>query len=153
MLSFVQNWLLSIAAFSIVLTVTLTLTPEGQGRKAVRLCGGLVMALLLLQPVRQWSAGAADLSLALPEPEQAAGSSALKQLIEERTGAYIVNEAQALGLEVNACVTCDTSGAAPVPAYVEVICADPENAKRLLSDLITRELGISQARQRYEYER
>ncbi len=149
MLGYLQSWITSIVAFAVIMALALALTPDGQARKTVRFCCGLVMILLLLRPAYgqapEWEA-------LLPETDipQTAGSTALKELIEQRTSAYIVNKAQALGLEVTARVVCDEEGAIPVPAYAVIRCDDPDAARSALETVLAQELDIGESRQRYE---
>jgi len=153
MIGAVRNWVTSIAAVTMLLSVVQTLVPEGTFRKLTGFTGGLLLLAALLQPVLRTDLGRlrldfSDYREAIDERAaelDAAGKEELAAIIAGRTAAYISDKADALGLAVTVRVETETGeeGIAPLPASVELI--GPYS--RELADWIALELGIPAERQ------
>ena len=59
MIGAVRSWLTSIAAVTLILTVSQTLVPEGTLRKITGFTGGLLLLAALLQPALKTEIGRA----------------------------------------------------------------------------------------------
>lgn len=152
MLEFLRSWITSVVAASVLVSIALTVTPAGSVKKVVQLASGLVMTFVLLTPfvrgVPEFDWNMPDIS----EIDNQSGSELMKEIIEEKTAAYIVNKAQAMGLSVSAKVLCEDGDAYPTPAAVIISSDNPGEAKRLLEPVIEADLGISPEGQRYTTE-
>lgn len=148
----VREWLLSVVATALLLSVVRTLLPEGSVSKTASFAGGLVLMLVLLRPLM--GADLSDLELDL-EPYREAiavrqaeleedSDQEMASLIAQRTGAYILEEAARLGIQVHVRVeTAPGSDGVPVPVRVEITGSDSPQ----LSEWIARELGIPKEEQ------
>ena len=152
MIGAVREWLTGLVVVTMLLTVAQTLIPEGTIRKTASFTGGLILLAALLQPVLKTDLG--RLRLDLGEYKRAigqrqaeldsAGKEALAELIEERTAAYISDQADALGLPVEVRVETETGDdGVPVPASVRL--KGPRSEE--LASYIEGELGIPRERQ------
>ena len=141
MIAFIQNLITSVVGAAVILSIAMRLTPDGGAKKTLSLVGGLIMTIIVITPFFK---GIPPLELDIPEPpEIQPASGLLKKHIEERTSAYIVNKAQAQGLDVTARVICEEGGMYPIPTYVLVLSSDPEAAQAELAEFLSDEMGIT----------
>ena len=124
-----REWLTSLVAVSMLLSVAQTLVPEGSIRKIASFTGGLILLVVLLRPVLGADLSRLDLHLedyerAIEERQEelgAAGEAELAGIIEERTAAYISDKADTLGLAVKVQVeTRPGADGVPVPWSAEL---------------------------------
>ena len=144
MIAAVRTWLTAVAAVSLLLSVVQYITPKGTLRDTASFIGGLLLLLVLLQPVRK---------AALPDKKQVETyrtkleeerKKELGTLIESETEAYILDKAARMGLTVRIKVgTEENSEGVPVPVSAELT----GTPSRELSRWIEAELGIPVERQ------
>ena len=124
-----REWLTSLVAVSMLLSVAQTLVPEGSIRKIASFTGGLILLVVLLRPVLGADLSRLDLHLedyerAIGQRQEelaAAGETELAEIIEERTAAYISDKADTLGLAVKVQVkTKPGADGVPVPWQAEL---------------------------------
>lgn len=147
MIEAVQEWLRAVVVTALLLSVVQTLLPEGNVRRIASFSGGLILMLVLLRPLLGTDLSALELDLApyreaIEERQaelEAQSDQELEQLIAERTGAYILEEAARLGMQIQVRVeTAPGDDGMPVPVRVEITGAYSAQ----LSEWIARELGI-----------
>ena len=147
-----REWLTSLVAVSMLLSVARTLVPEGSIRKISSFTGGLILLVVLLRPLL--GADLSRLDLHLEDYERAigqrqeelasAGEAELAGIIEERTAAYISDKADTLGLAVKVQVETKPAGdGVPVPWRAELW--GPRSP--VLATYMEEELGIPGERQ------
>ena len=147
-----REWLTSLVAVSMLLSVARTLVPEGSIRKISSFTGGLILLVVLLRPLL--GADLSRLDLHLEDCERAigqrqeelasAGEAELAGIIEERTAAYISDKADTLGLAVKVQVETKPAGdGVPVPWRAELW--GPRSPA--LATYMEEELGIPGERQ------
>ena len=147
-----REWLTSLVAVSMLLSVARTLVPEGSIRKISSFTGGLILLVGLLRPLLGGDLSRLDLHL--EDYEQAigqrqeelasAGEAELAGIIEERTAAYISDKADTLGLAVKVQVETKPAGdGVPVPWRAELW--GPRSPA--LATYMEEELGIPGERQ------
>ena len=147
-----REWLTSLVAVSMLLSVAQTLVPEGSIRKIASFTGGLILLVVLLRPLL--GADRSRLDLHLEDYERAigqrqeelasAGEAELAGIIEERTAAYISDKADTLGLAVKVQVETKPAGdGVPVPWRAEIW--GPRSPA--LATYMEEELGIPGERQ------
>ena len=147
-----REWLASLVAVSMLLSVARTLVPEGSIRKISSFTGGLILLVVLLRPLL--GADLSRLDLHLEDYERAigqrqeelasAGEAELAGIIEERTAAYISDKADTLGLAVKVQVETKPAGdGVPVPWRAELW--GPRSPA--LATYMEEELGIPGERQ------
>lgn len=151
----IRDWLIGIIAAAMLLAVTGSFTPAGTIRKIGRLTGGLVMMLAMLRPVAGVDLSSLSASLteyraqvgAYEDALQETNEALMKVIIEERTGAYILERANALGIKCTATVLCKTSDDGTPYPYEAVIEGDlsPGDKTTLLS-MLEGELAIPKER-------
>ena len=152
MIGAVREWLAAVVAVSLLLAAVQSLVPEGNLKRIASFTGGLLLLLVLLQPLEDLTG-----SLAVPdfgkysrtvqdrqaELEQAE-ETLLAEGIASRTAAYIWDKAAELGLSVTVRVeTAAGEAGVPLPWSAEV--TGPWSQE--LSAYMERELGIPQERQ------
>ena len=147
-----REWLTSLVAVSMLLSVARTLVPEGSIRKISSFTGGLILLVVLLRPLL--GADLSRLDLHLEDYERAigqrqeelasAGEAELAGIREERTAAYISDKADTLGLAVKVQVETKPAGdGVPVPWRAELW--GPRSPA--LATYMEEELGIPGERQ------
>lgn len=152
MIAAVREWLTSVAAVTLLLTVAQALIPEGNIRKIAAFTGGLALLAALLQPVLRTDLSRLELDLdgytrAVEERQaslEQAREEELAAVIASRTEAYILDKAADLCLSVTVRVETEkgTEGV-PLPAAAEVRGQRSE----ALAAYMERELGIPRERQ------
>ncbi len=148
-----RTWLLGLTAAALLTAgAEALLPPSGGVRRAGRLICGLIVILMLLQPVTglqrvDWSARLTEYRAeagvygsALDETDEAL----LLGIIAEQSGAYIEEAAAGQGIECRVTVTCarGPEDAYPHPRGARVQGDLTEEQRRQVTDLLERELGI-----------
>ncbi|MDR1693183.1 MAG: stage III sporulation protein AF [Oscillospiraceae bacterium] len=147
-MDFLRQWILGIAGAAVVGTVALAVTPSGSVKKAVRLASALLLIGAVLRPLTGWKTLDFEdffIETVAAEGVEKPGQELLSGLIADRTSAYIVNKAQAVGLAIEVSVVIRENA----PWSAEIVCGRPEHAKSALSQTLTGDLGIPPERQRY----
>ncbi len=148
-----RQWLLSVVGCAFLVSLACQTAPAGAVREILRFAGGLTLILCMLRPLGgvELDASAFDLSAwggeraALEEAYSAELSDELGAVIAERTGAYIEDKADAIGLAVTAQVEARESGSTILP-YAAVLYGERSEA---LAALMETELGIPRERQEW----
>lgn len=152
-MSFLRQWLLGVTAAALTVALAQALTPEGTVKKLLRLMGGLVLLLAVVQPLKSLSPAALpDPGALAPSVETAetAGEEVMKTLIAQKVGAYIVDKGSALGCPCTAQVTVAEDGSGwTVPWSAQMRGQWTAEGKKELSRLIARELNIPVERQTF----
>lgn len=152
MIGAVREWLTSIVAVSMLLSLVQTLIPEGSIRKIAGFTGGLLLLIVLIHPIPGMDLQCLRLDLsdykeAVSEKQEELKQTqkeSMIQLIESRTGAYISDKAKALGLAVKVRVNAKTGpDGVPIPVSVRLQGTYSES----LAAYIEEELGIIRERQ------
>lgn len=154
MIDTIRQWLLAIITAAICLAVLDAMTAKGAAKRIGKAAGGLVMFLVLLQPLHRLDLTAlegkyADYQVQLDEEIGDYTQLYRQQLalvIEEDTAAYISEKAASFGLACRAEVTTQIQDGVPVPHSVRM--SVPRN--ETLAQWMERELGIPQDRQYWE---
>lgn len=156
----IRVWILRVTVCAMVLAVAEALMPEGAVKKVGKLTGGLLLMLVLLQPLLSLEAG--DLEALADSVQTGAVSQAaladqaaapMKALIEEELSAYIEEKGTALGVTCTAQVVCVTGeDGVPVPSRVTLSGQWTQDQQRALSQTITQALGLEREAQIYRKE-
>ena len=146
-------WLLGIIAAALVLSVLYGLFPKGSVRAVSKATGGLILMLVILQPVlgKDWT-HLADRYLEYREHidgqienYRVESENELAGIIEEKTAAYISDKATQMGVHCQVQVETELREGIPYPSAV--VLDIPKN--RELSEMIQRELEIPADRQQW----
>ncbi len=155
-----RTWVLAVTASSLVIAVADALMPRGTVKQVGKLAGGLILVLVLLQPLarldyrdlydRVSTLPAGALTQETLEDQTAIP---LEEGIEEGLAAYIAEKGAGLGCPCTAQVDCapDASGV-PIPARVTVTGVFTPDQKKALQTLIARDLGVGPEDQQYREE-
>lgn len=148
----IREWLFCVVTASVLSAAAQTLVPEGTFRRMIAFIGGLILMLVILRPLTDIDPKGVELHLDRYRREiasrqaelQQAGEKGLAELIAERTGAYIVEKGDALGVQVQVRVLTETgTDGIPVPVAAELTGGYSE----ALSAYMEQELGIPAERQ------
>ena len=152
MIGLIRQWLTAVVLVTMRLSVAQTLVPEGTVRKITSFIGGLLLLVVMLQPLLRTDLGslrihAEDYAAAIEERQvelESAENEALAQGIAERTAAYISDKAAGLGLTVTVRVETEPGAdGTPLPERVYLEGTKSEE----LSHWLAEELGIPAERQ------
>ena len=147
-----KGWLTAVLTTAVMLTVAEKLVPEGSLRKIASITGGLILLLVLVQPVTKLQVGQlrldygayADAVRQRQQELQAENTAEMAELIAERTEAYILDKAASLGISCQAVVTtAPGEDGLPCPVAAELSCPPSE----ALAECLESELGIPKERQ------
>ena len=147
-----KNWLTAILATTLFLSVAEKLVPEGSLRKITSMTGGLILLIVLVQPLTKLKIGQlqwdySGYSAAIEERQaelQEENDAELAELIAERTEAYILDKAASLGLSCQVEVATKTGeDGIPRPDSAILSCGKSEE----LAAYLENELGIPKERQ------
>lgn len=152
MIEALRAWMISIILVSFILSLVQALTPEGGTRKMVSLISGLLLLLVMLQPLTHAGTGwqvtrRGDIQrevLRRTEELQKKQGQAQRRIIEERTAAYISKEAKRMGISCTVRVKSEMGrDGVPRPASAALSCPP----SKPLSAYMEHELGIAAGRQ------
>lgn len=161
MMELLKNWIAGVSAASVLLAAAKTLIPKGSVKQVGEFACGLILLLAVSAPLVKLDLG--ELSLALTKLRMAETQSSellalentmlIKEIIEEKTCAYISDKAKELGMECSAEVTYEYSeeGLA-YPVAVKVKGCWTETQRSRLEALIEADLAVSKDNQTYEKE-
>lgn len=158
MLDVIRQWLMGVTCAALVIAMAESLTPSGTIRKIGRLTGGLVLLIAMLGPLFSLDEG--PLTRALTEYRLSLGDysqeleqedqSLMRGIIEERSGAYIQDKAEEMGIDCQVAVGADEEGDWPVPEYVTVFGTLTAEEQTRLTREIEADFAIPAERQYYE---
>ena len=142
-----RSWLLGIVLTSLAGGLARQLAPQGKEQAMVRLIGGLLLTLAILRPLAGQDWERLDLKLggfASQAEEQAQAyrknqQDAFSAIIAEKTGAYIWDKANQLGLDCTVTVTAAV-GENGLPLPVSAVIRGPYS--EALARCIEEEVGI-----------
>lgn len=154
MIDGIKNWLWGLVAASLCLAVLHTLLPKGAVRSIGRISGGLVLLLVIVQPLTGLRTD--DLRLRYADYQQQIDrqirlyrddyEEQLRQRIEEETSAYISEKAAQMGIDCQVQVKTAAHDGVSIPNEVTLDIPKDE----VLAAWIAAELGIGQERQYWE---
>lgn len=146
-----RNYIFSIIVAALICGTVSGLTQNFQGKQAIRLLAGVLLASTLLKPVLtiknwkfpQWDALSQNASDYVTEGKNAARSS-WEDIIKEKTEAYILDKAAELGLTIQAEVRLDKQG---IPVGVQLCGKVTADLKSKLETYIDEQIGITKENQ------
>ena len=152
-----RTWVLGVTAASLVIAVAEALMPDGTVKKVGKLTGGLILVLVLLQPLARLDyqdlydrVGSLSVGALTQETLREQVSLPLEEGIEAELAAYIAEKGDALGCPCTARVDCtpDETGV-PIPTRVTVTGTLTPDQKEALGAVITQDLGVGPEDQAY----
>ena len=156
MIELVRQWLIGITCAAMIVAVADGLTPAGTVRKIGRMVGGLVLLVAVVKPVigvdfSVLAASNIHLEMEMDAAEES-NLDLMKTIIGEKTGAYILDKAEALGISCEqVSVECTVGeGDVPFPSAVTVTALLQEDQRRTLARWIEADLAIPEECQIYE---
>ena len=147
-MSVIKDYLISIAAVSMITSIILGITKKNGAVSAiVKLLAGLFVTISVLNPligIRLGSAQTYFEQLSINGADAAnfgqfAAEEEMKELISERCQSYVYEKARSLGADI----VVDVYLHELLPSSVVISGAISPNAKKQLSDYITENLGVS----------
>ncbi len=157
-MEFLQNWIMRITLVALLVSIAAGLMPEGTPKRLGRFLCGLVMMIGIITPLYELAdEGLFVEAFSISETEAAAWEDIeqaqlrfQKKVIETELAAYVWDKAQDESITVE--VYCEVSPEGVyTPHTLTVWGADPET-QQMLQEMVTAELGIPAAQQRYEKE-
>ncbi len=151
-----SNWIRGLVAASVMTALSAQMIPRGPVKKITEaLCGVMLMGILL-NPLAKADTAVFSYALAdyrrmaaeLTQDMEAEEKQLLRSYIEQKCGAYILDEAAALGaedLEVQVSAAWENETWIPKEARVKGILTQPQRSQ--LSGFMEAELGIPEVRQ------
>jgi len=148
----IRSWILGIAGAALITSICMTITPDGRVKKIVSLVCGLVIILMLVNPMIGFDYGIFSESYARFRAEAAAFSEAGTDFSENLTGliiaeastAYILDKGTKLGMhDLLAEVSARQGGAGYwYPYAARLTTAANQETRDKLGDIIYADLGI-----------
>ena len=157
-MSFFRSWILGLTGASILAALARELTPEGPVKKVTGFVCGVMLAGVMLSPVlrvdRELLASALTeyrlTAAELTQDVEARENALMRTYIQDRCRAYILDEAQRLGItDLRCSVRVKWRDESWVPFEVTLHTAAPREARQRLGDYLDGELGIPPERQRW----
>lgn len=146
----IREYLIGVTVAAILCGIVTALSGEKGFLGAVmKLLTGLLMALALVSPwvtisldgLFGWTEAVKTDAESVVQQGQSLGEETYRQVIKERLEAYILDEAQALGLDLTVAITLADDGT-PIPVAAELTGSASPYLKQRLSLLLANELGI-----------
>ncbi len=159
MMDFLNRWLTGITAVSILLALADHLMPKGSVKRIGKFAGGLLLILVIINPVLSVDTKLLAGTLATYRFELENSNSSIevtndrlkKIIIEDRTGAYIRDRAAQLGIDCSVAVKCHVNKLDQLyPKSVVVYGEMTQEQQEELARIIEAEIAISPEMQRFE---
>ena len=156
MIEGLESWVRALAAAGLFTGAVLSLAPGGRSGKVLRLICALLLLAVLLSPLWRldYDAYAEELSrqrllgLDLSAKGEAESLRLMGSVIQQRTEAYIFDQAAALGIRpARVKVTLAAGEEVPYPWGSEVWLEGEATGKEALGEILEGELGIPPRRQ------
>lgn len=155
MMQAIREYLLSVIVAGFFCSLVLAILPKGGVRRTAVFVSALVMALVTLSPVTRIDyedlagsiASIRIQSEAAQTGVEVQNSELVETIIRRECETYILDKAAGLGGEVQAEVTMKNTGSGPYPYRVTLRGDLPQNARTILSQIITEDLSIPPERQ------
>lgn len=152
-----KAYLVGLTAAAILAALVRRLAPNNAAGKTAKMGAGLLILIAMLRPLGEADPlGAAQdlLKKGWQDPLSAQAAERgtnelLEELITDQTESYILDKAQALGLQLTAEVTTRISDYYPVPWSVRLQGTADAYQRRTLTEYISQELGIPEERQEW----
>ncbi len=152
-----KAYLLGIAAVAMAVSMAAALLREDALKKAVRLAGGMVLVLVVLGPLVRTNLDAFGQYLSKIQMDQDALASGIEvedkalmaRIIQDKTEAYILDKAEALGAEVQVTVVMEKGVDYPYPGAVTVEGVLTAAQRSALSADLEQSLAIPRERQEF----
>lgn len=153
MIGVINQWVIRVICASLVVAIGDSLTPKGSVKQVVRLIGGLILLVVVVNPLLKldaeqlvWDTGFDGVELM--DLEQV-NSALMKTIIGDEVGAYIQDKAEELGgkcLRVEVmCEYLDNSLWSPSSVTVWGVFSEQQQSQ--LMESVAQELGIPKDRQ------
>ncbi|MCI8479168.1 MAG: stage III sporulation protein AF [Oscillospiraceae bacterium] len=159
MIALIKEWLVGITCAAMFVALAGALMPEGPVRKIGRLTSGLVLLLAVVQPVLQLDSGILARSFLSYQavwqeealPLEDTNLTLMKELIEEQTGAYILDKAASFGIECQVEVTAQDGGEGyyPIPTSVVIHGNLTDYQRTVLTRQLEADLALPADQQHY----
>lgn len=155
------SWIRSIVAASLLSALALQLTPDGSVKRVTRFTCGILLACTLLSPVLRTDEASFSLALEdyrrtvseLTEDLEEQEKQLLRTYIEQKTAAYILDEARSIGmLEPSVSVKVKWGDDSWVPCEVSIRGEITAEQRYRMSAYLAAELGIPAERQHWNDE-
>ena len=155
-MNLLRSWVLALTSASAAAALAKLLTPDGPVKKVTAFLCGIMLAGVLLYPLKKVDISVLSVSLAeyrqtvaeLTEDIESQEKQLLRTYIEDRAAAYILDEAHRLGLsEITVSVRAEWSCGCWIPVEVRLSAECPESIRQTLCRNIESELGIPAERQ------
>lgn len=158
MTSAVAGWVRGLVGAAAICAIALALCPAGRVRRVLNLVCGAVMAVSLLSPVASFNiveyssalAKYSDAALNSSEDGKIAADRLNRAIIQAECAAYILDKADALGVDV---IKAEVRVEWNIEGYwfpLECTIAATDPVSTALEDAIEAELGIPPERQNWE---
>ena len=158
MLGVLSDYVKSVVVVSIIISAAMSVAPKGAARSVVGAVSGLIMITLLLRPLTAlkgvdfsgFSFTPENNAVSVEEKLTAERDNLLKELIVEKTSAYILAKAQALDVDCEVIITLD-GGAPPLPATAVIKASIPYDPifQREMSVFLAFDCGIPKENQSF----
>ena len=156
-----RTWILSLMGASIIAAVAERLTPSGPVRRVTSFICGVMLAGILLRPILVLDRD--ELALSMSEYRsttaeitgdwEAKENELLRPFIEEQCRAYILDEAQSLGLTgLDCAVRLKWRDESWVPYEITLKGHASESEMKRLGERLDAELGVPKERQHWDAE-
>ncbi|MCD7828918.1 MAG: hypothetical protein LUG58_00585 [Clostridiales bacterium] len=158
MLEGLRQWILAVTAVSLLTALCQALMPPGPVKRVSNLTCGLLIFLVLVQPVvwadytqlledfQTYYAGLGDYDAGLVETD----NTLTEELIARNTAAYIEDKADAAGIVCAVTVVCGQREGVPVPEAVTVSGSLSQEEQAWLITLAENDLGLEAQAVRFE---
>lgn len=153
----IKEYLLSVAASAMLLSLVQTVLPKGAVRRVAVFIGGLLLILAVLSPIidldyDSLAQSITDIRIEAAEIEanvDLTDRELMADIIKERCRTYIWDKANELGADLEVEVTLSKDGDYPYPESVRLIGKATSEQRSQLTEFISRNMDIPPKRQEW----
>lgn len=158
MSGWMERWLLGVACAAMVMAVSGALVKGSSGQRVCKLVGSLLLLLVTLGPMvgleeEDWQRLLEFDTGAIEEAQEAfseQNEQMYESIIEEETGAYILDKAESLGVSCQVEVVVAWEDEVPQPWSASLKGTWTPDQRQALADTMQGDLGIPYERQSFE---
>ena len=155
MMSWIREYILSIIAAGVICGICVSLIPKNNSAATIiKMLGGIFLAITLVAPLAKvrfeavgdyWDEVSTD-AQAIAQEGSADLQEEMTRVIKQEVESYILDKADSMGLSLQVSVEMDSEDLT-MPRQVRLTGTVSPYHQKVLSEYISKELGISEAQQ------
>ncbi len=158
-MNILKDWIIGVTYVSLIAGILIAVTPKGRIKHIVRIAGGMLLMIAFIKPLMTMRFGSFSSvfrafkndAQVYKEQFDSKNKTALHELIEKKTAAYILDKAGELGIaqcKISIALQTDNNDSI-YPSEIWISAEASNNQRSALSEIIESEIGIDRESQHW----